>query len=200
MKKRIKKGILIVIILVCTFLYAHIDKLTYLYGRDTDTSEFISTGILTDSEISQTFVSQEDVLDGVQAKCAVTGAAGDVRIRYTLTDLETGEDAAEGTVRGAELENNKFNKFRFGQVTGCRGKAFRITFQETGSDDADGISFFITDKGKEGMSLTVNGNDTQGAMIVRTISFRFDLETFCVVLLFVGYVAAFLKLLYRLFK
>ena len=41
MKKYIKTGIGILIIVVLAFLYAHIDKNSYLYDRNADTSAFI---------------------------------------------------------------------------------------------------------------------------------------------------------------
>ncbi|MFR8353763.1 MAG: hypothetical protein ACLVB1_15070, partial [Blautia obeum] len=83
MKKYIKTGIGILIIVVLAFLYAHIDKNSYLYDRNADTSAFISTGVLLEGEtISQEFVSEEDILDGLNIKCSVTGNVEDVEVQY----------------------------------------------------------------------------------------------------------------------
>ena len=79
MKKYIKTGIGILIVVILAFLYAHIDKNSYLYDRNADTSTFLNTGILLDGEkISQEFISEEDILDGMNNKCAVQGETAGV--------------------------------------------------------------------------------------------------------------------------
>lgn len=200
MKKIIKRGIVLIIILFCAFLYAHIDKLTYLYDRNIDTENFVNTGVIVDSVISQTFTNQENSLDGIQAKCSITGDVTDVQIVYTLVDLETDEVIAKGTKQGLDIKNNRFNKFEFEQVTKCRGKNYKITFEEQGADETNGISFYIVPEIQKNMQLNVKGNSTQGIMVARMITHRFDVETFGVILIFVAYIAAFMKLLYKLFK
>lgn len=81
MKKYIKTGIGILIVVILAFLYAHIDKNSYLYDRNADTSTFISTGTLLEGEtISQGFVSEEEILSGINMKCSVLGDASDVEV------------------------------------------------------------------------------------------------------------------------
>ena len=61
-------------------------------------------------------------------------------------------------------------------------------------------SFSYEKKVEPGTKFVVNGNDIEGTMIIKTITNRFDLETFFVVTIFVLYIVVFLKLLYKLFK
>lgn len=199
MKKVIKKVFLICIIIIACFAYAHIDKLTYIYDKEIDTSEFVNTGIIEDTTITQTFISNEDSLDGVQTKCTVAGKVDNVQIEYELKEADSGKTVSKGSTAGSEIKNNKFNKFRFDKINNCKGKQYQIIFKETGSDDLNGISFYISSKQECNQMLTVKGNNTQGTMIVRTICHRFDMETFCVVLFFSAYIIVFLKMLYKLF-
>ena len=111
MKKYIKTGIGILIIVVLAFLYAHIDKNSYLYDRNADTSAFISTGVLLEGEtISQEFVSEEDILDGLNIKCSVTGNVEDVEVQYILRDAKTNKKVASRSTKASEIKNNKFNR------------------------------------------------------------------------------------------
>ena len=199
-KKLVKRAVLIIIVLVCAFLYAHVDKIRYFYDRSIESNDYIGTGILVDQEITQNFVSEEETLDGVQTKCTVSGSAENVEIHYTLMDLEENKVVAEGIVSGADIKNSKFTRFTFPQLTDCKGKKYSITFKETGSNELNGIAFYTVQDTREDMELTVRGNDIQGTLVARTLTHRFDWETFVVVLIFVAYITLFMKLLYKLFK
>ena len=61
-----------------------------------------------------------------------------------------------------------------------------------------GVGFSYEPKTEKGTELLINGNN--GTLIAKTVTNRFDMETFCVVLLFVLYIVFFVKFLYRLFK
>lgn len=196
----IKKSILIVIVLALSFLYAHVDKKTYFYDKAIETNDYVSTGILVEQEITQTFVSKEDCLDGIEAKCTINGSVENVTIYYSLTDLETNQVVAEGSVAGADVKNSKFTKFEFDQMTGCKEKEYSVCFWETGTDEGNGISFYLIPETQTDMELSVKGNATQGGLVARTLTERFDIETFVVILIFVAYITLFMKLLYKLFK
>lgn len=199
-EKRIKKLILIVIVLAFAFLYAHVEKKTYFYDKAIETNDYVSTGILAEQDITQTFVSKEDCLDGIEAKCTINGSVENVTIHYELTDLETNQVVAEGSIAGSDVKNSKFTKFKFTQLTGCEDKEYSIRFWETGADDINGITFYLIPEAQTDMKLSVKGNETQGVLVARTLTNRFDIETFVVVLVFVAYITLFMKLLYKLFK
>ena len=198
--KRIKKLILIAVVLAFAFLYAHVEKKTYFYDKAIETNDYVSTGILVEQKITQTFVSKEDCLDGIEAKCTITGAVENVTIHYALTDLETNQVVAEGSVAGSDVKNSKFTKFEFPKLTGCKDKEYSVSFWETGADEGNGITFCLIPEAQTDMELSVKGNETQGVLVARTLTNRFDIETFVVVLIFVAYITLFMKLLYKLFK
>ena len=110
MKKRLGIIILGVGMLIFAYFYAHIDKNTYLYDRNTDSAELIGTGIPDEGEeITQSFISVEDSIDGINLKATVIGEAENVGLEYSLIDEKSGEVVRTETVLGAEIKNNKFN-------------------------------------------------------------------------------------------
>ena len=65
MKKRIVSCLIICVVIVLAYLYAYVDKNSYVYNKNADPSTFYSTGILTEGqEVAQSFVSKEDTIDG----------------------------------------------------------------------------------------------------------------------------------------
>ncbi len=113
MKKKITVILLIAGVLVLAYLYAHIDKNTYLYDRNTDSADLTGTGILEEKEeILQSFTCAEDSIDGINLKAAVIGSPENVELQYALTDPESGEAIRQGKIQGLEIKNNKFNKLK----------------------------------------------------------------------------------------
>ena len=48
MKKKIVSCLMVCVVIVFAYFYAYIDKNSYIYDRNADTSTFYSTGILTE--------------------------------------------------------------------------------------------------------------------------------------------------------
>ena len=59
---------------------------------------------------------------------------------------------------------------------------------------------FFERKTEQGTKFWINDEETDGTLIMKAVTNRFDAETFCVLLLFIIYVIAFMKFLYKLFK
>lgn len=199
MKKKIKSIAIALIVIALAFLYAHIDKNTYLYDRNAELESYVQTGVLQEGEtISQTFFCREEALDGINLKSTIVGSVDNVLLEYAIIDNETGEITKE-TAKGTEIKNNKFNEYTFPRINGAKDKSYTLTLSETGTDLSNGVSFYI-DSTKAKESLSVKGNETQGSLVVRLISHRFDLETFIVLLGFIAFVVVFIKVLYGLFE
>lgn len=200
MKKRIGAVIAIAAVLIGSYFYAHIDKNVYLYDRATDSSEYAGLGVLYgENEIRQTFVSGEDQIDGINVKATIVGDAADVVVTYEVIDNETG-DVTGGSVKGTEIQNNKFNVLELEQIRETAGKEYTLVLRETGSSEGNGISFYKDPAEAQNGTLTIGGEVSEGTLVVRTITQRFDLETFVVLLGFVAFIAVFMTVLYRLFK
>lgn len=200
MKKKVIKIVSVCVVLILAFLYAHIDKNVYLYDRNADTSIFVNTGILQESEnISQTFVAAEDTIDGINIKVSIAGDVENIVLHCAIKDDVTGE-LQEATVKGGQLKNNKFNQIELPQITHAKGKQYTLIIYADNCDEQNGVSFYIDPTHVNGQDLYVKGNETQGILIARTICHRFDVETFLVLLGILGFITVFLKVLYKLFK
>ncbi len=201
MKKKLTVILLIAGVLVMAYLYAHIDKNTYLYDRNTDSADLTGTGILEEKEeLLQSFICTEDSIDGINLKAAVIGSPENVEMEYALIDPETGDVLRQGKVQGLEIENNKFNKLKFPVLKGTKGKNYILRLTGSGTDAEAGIGFYLSPEEQQDKELRVRGNETQGTLAVRILTHRFDLETFIVLLGILAFIAGFMKVLYKLFK
>lgn len=199
MKDKIKLIVGIIIILIAAFLYAYISKTHCIYDQEVDTSEYHDYSLEGSTSVSQTFVTNEKTLDGVRIKCRVQGTPSS-ELFYSLKDVETGEIVASGKVNALEIKNSKFNEFPFSTVQGCAGKEYEFLLEAKEGTDENAIILCYEEKQEDGTELKINGEDREGTLILKTITKRFDLETFCVLLIFIVYVIVFMKFLYRLFK
>lgn len=201
MKKRLGIIILGVGVLIFAYFYAHIDKNTYLYDRNTDSAELIGTGITAaGEEITQSFTSVEDSIDGINLKATIIGDIENVELEYSLLDETSGEVVRTEMVPGSEIQNNKFNILKFQTLKDTKGKNYILRLSESGVDDNAGISFYLSEKGRHQGTLKVKGQEINGSLAVRTMTHRFDMETFIVFVGILAFIAGFMKILYKLFK
>ena len=200
MKKKIGSILGILIVLVAVFAYAHIAKTHCIFDKDIDMSEYKDTSIYVNGEFIQRFTSVEDHLDGISIKCRITGEAQNITLKYYLTEVDTGLQVAEGCTTGDQIKNSKFYEFSFDTVEGCKDKEFEFKIIAEGEDEENSINFCYMSDCQEGTSLIFNGEEIEGTMALKTVTNRFDLETFCVLLIFIIYIWAFMKFLYKLFK
>lgn len=201
MKKKVYSIIIGILIVLAVFLYAHIGKTHNIYDKEVETGEYRTTTLYTNNDsLSQEFQCPEESLDGIRVRCNLTGDTNAVEVIYSLTDLSTNEEVASGTVGGDEFENNKFYQFSFDTVTGCKDKQYLFTIEILNQDAGNCINFSYQDGKEPGTSMSINEEDVNGTLIMRTVTDKFDMETFVVLLIFVIYVIAFMKFLNRLFK
>lgn len=200
MKKKMIWCLAVAIIIILSYFYAHIDKNSYIYDRNVDTKNFYSTGLLVeDEDMTQTFISEEDVIDGIYIKISVVGNVEDVIMHYSLTDNATNK-VVSAVVKASELENNKFNRLAIPKIEGAKGKTFTLTLSTENADAQNGIGFYLTPGRFNGQTLVVKGNETDGTIVARTLCHRFDVETFVVLLGMIAFVSGFMKVLYKFFR
>lgn len=200
-KKTVVSNILLnVLVILVSFFYAHIDKNIYLYDRNTDTSTYYGTGILAqDEEVSQTFVSTEDSIDGINIKVSLTGNIENVILHCALIDLTT-QDIYEAEIDAKKLENNKFNQLSFEKIENTKGQPYKLVLSVENSDEQNGISFYAAHGVKENQQLIITDSESEGTLVARIICHRFDLETFIVFIGIVLFIIVFMKVLYKSFK
>lgn len=195
--KKIKKIILVIIVLVLVFLYAHVDNTTDLYHTSTETTQYVATNVVYDGTVEQTFVSDEDVLDGVSLKSGIVGDCSGVVLHYSLVD-QSGEIVAEGSVEANKIKDKKFYKYKFPQIKNCKGKEYTFKIEQTGATENQGIIFYVDPTVED---TVIAGNENiEGILVAKLISHRFDVKTYVIVLVLISYLVCFTKLLYKLFK
>ncbi|MEE1191223.1 MAG: hypothetical protein UHO63_02670 [Blautia sp.] len=202
MKIKLKKIIGVIILVVVAFLYAHIAKVHNIYNTEIDPSEYGNTGILTELGIKQEFVCAEEYLDGIRIKSTVTESAEQILLSYSLKNLSTGEVAASGKAEGKAVKNSKFFEIPFERIENCKDTRFELTVSSNvPAGTASGVGFAYEKNREEHTFLEVAGEEVEnGTLILKTVTNRFDFETFYVFLVFALYVVLFMRFLCRLFK
>ena len=200
MRKKIISCLIICVVIVLSYFYAHIDKNSYIYNRNSDTALFYGTGILLNSEeITQTFIAEENVIDGFNIKIATAGNVDKVVLSYSVID-EMSEVIAQAKVPANALESNKFNRLEIPTIENTEGKQYTLVLSTENADEQNGVGFYIEPGRRENQQLTIKNNDTDGTLVARIISHRFDMETFVVLLGIILFVVMFMKVLYKFFK
>lgn len=200
MKKKIILCLMIVVVIVLSYFYAHIDKNSYLYDRNADTGTFYGTGVLEENEeIRQTFIANENTIDGINIKVDIYGIVDDVVLNCVLLD-EDMREVSKINITANELEDNKFNKLELPEATGTKGNQFTLVLSEENSDNQNGVGFYFEPGSSAEQKLSIKGNETDGNLVARSVCNRFDAETFIVLLGIIAFVAGFMKVLYKYFK
>lgn len=200
MKRKIPILIGAVLVIALTFVYAHISKTHCIYDTEIDTSDYLSTAAMLNEEISQAFVSQEDALDGMSVKVRLTGETSGIETIYKLLDLHSGKVVAEGTTEDDVFEDSKFYRFEFDTIEDCKGKEYQFVIQNQGETSGNSINFCYETNIEKDTKMEIDANEQNGTLILKTVTDRFDIETFCVLLIFIIYIVFFLKFIYKLFK
>ena len=191
--KKIKKMAAVIILILIAFIYGHIHKTHAIYDRTVENDQYIMLDG-SQSQITQEFICEEDSLDGIQVKCQNLQEDPEAEIRVYLQDCENGGIVAKSVKKAGEIKTGKFNEFSFDTVSRCRRKAYKVVFEK------DFLALYAEKTSEEGTNLKINSEESEGILILKTVTYRFDIETFCVFLLLVLYICVFFQFLNWLFS
>ena len=191
--KKIKKMAAVIILILIAFIYGHIHKTHAIYDRTVENDQYIMLDG-SQSQITQEFICEEDSLDGIQVKCQNLQEDPEAEIRVYLQDCENGGIVAKSVKKAGEIKTGKFNEFSFDTVSRCRGKAYKVVFEK------DFLALYAEKTSEEGTNLKINSEESEGNLILKTVTYRFDIETFCVFMLLVSYICVFFQFLNWLFS
>lgn len=199
MKKKLGWIIFAIVLIAFTCVYAIVDKNNAIYDRAVDTSKYVALGLEQGETVSQSFASKEDKLNGVNIKMSVSGQANEKKISYVLKD-NAGKTVASGDASLEKIKAGKFFSLKFDELTGCKGKryTFELTVEQC-EKDTQVIVYAVPGASKDS-PLIVKGEKADGVMVLRTITHRFDIETFIVTAIFILYVILFIRWLSKVFK
>ena len=191
--KKIKKMAAVIILILIAFIYGHIHKTHAIYDRTVENDQYIMLDG-SQSQITQEFICEEDSLDGIQVKCQNLQEDPEAEIRVYLQDCGNGGIVAKSVKKAGEIKTGKFNEFSFDTVSRCRGKAYKVVFEK------DFLALYAEKTSEEGTNLKINSEESEGTLILKTVTYRFDIETFCVFMLLVSYICVFFQFLNWLFS
>ena len=191
--RKVKKLAAVIVLILIAFVYGHVHKTHAIYDRMIENDQYVMMDVSQD-QISQEFVCEEETLDGIQVKCQNLQEDPETEIRIYLQDCENGETVAESVKKVRDIKTGKFNEFSFDTVSRCRGKAYKVVFEK------DSIALYTEKTSEEGTNLKINSEESEGTLILKTVTYRFDIETFCVFLLLVLYICVFFQFLNWLFS
>ena len=191
--RKVEKLAAVIVLILLAFVYGHVHKTHAIYDRMIENDQYVMMDVSQD-QISQEFVCEEETLDGIQVKCQNLQEDQETEIRIYLQDCENGETVAESVKKAGDIKASKFNEFSFDTVTRCRGKAYKVVFEK------DSIALYTEKTSEKGTNLKINSEESEGTLILKTVTYRFDIETFYVFLLLVLYICVFFQFLNWLFS
>lgn len=191
--RKVKKLAAVIVLILLAFVYGHVHKTHAIYDRTVENDQYIMLDG-SQSQITQEFICEEDSLDGIQVKCQNLQEDPEAEIRVYLQDCENGGIVAKSVKKAGEIKTGKFNEFSFDTVSRCRGKAYKVVFEK------DFLALYAEKTSEEGTNLKINSEESEGTLILKTVTYRFDIETFCVFMLLVLYICVFFQFLNWLFS
>lgn len=198
MKNKLKIVMISAVIVILTLAYSFIDKAVPLYNSETDTSEYKIMQLYDGDSLTQSFICKEDYLDGISVKISSIGDQAAVFLNY---QLKKGDNVlVEGETSLKELESGKFFKIRFDRIEQCEGQELSFTMSVSNDSGDNGVNLYTTSKINSKFILSENEVETDETLVLRTLTHRFDFETFFVTVCFILYIVFFMKWMYKLFK
>lgn len=199
MKKKLSYIILAVVLTAFAGVYAIVDKNNSVYDRTVDTSAYVALGLEDGESVSQTFTSKEEKLDALSIKMSYSGDQAGKLVSYALKD-EKGQEVQAGEFTLDKLKAGKFFRIELDTMNGCKGKTYTLDLTVEQCEKNAQVTVYAVPGAAEDAPLTVKGEAGEGVMVLRTVTHRFDVETFVVTLVFILYVIVFLRWLAKVFK
>lgn len=201
MKKVIKPIIYTCIILAISLIRTFLCSWeTAIYDTGVEGDRYGNFGQLSgNSYIEQSFYCELNGLEGVQVQPVTFKRTENGTLRYQLMDKETQEIAAEGTVNTAGWEDAEFTDIPFQRVEESKGREYVLRIQADNTPDDQGVSFYTTQK-QEGTSLSLNGQEREECLVLKTVYKTFNLQEFIVFAGMLAYIVLFIKLLYKFLR
>lgn len=157
-------------------------------------------GIRNGEVFEQSFVVEENILNGIEIMCLVGGDAENTELTYELVEAEGNEVVRSGEIDTKEIVSGKFYRISFDKIEDCKDKKYMFSMRQKISQENSGIAFYYAPNVEKNTRLKIDGQTVDGTTVMRGISHRFDLETFIVLLSFILYIILFMKFLIKLFK
>ena len=180
-------------LILLAFVYGHVHKTHAIYDRMIENDQYVMM------DVSQDQISQKFVCEGGDTGWnpgEMPEFAG--RSRNRDPDLSSGLRKWRngcGICEKRQEISKRANSMNFRLIrSAMQGKAYKVVFEK------DSIALYAEKTSEEGTNLKINSEESEGTLILKTVTYRFDIETFCVFLSLVLYICVFFQFLNWLFS
>lgn len=206
-----KKIILFIVVLALATLYSYGIWPRAIYNTDIGSGAYeISDLLKEDTSVEQYFTCKDKGLCGISIRISKSGNPVIGTYDWTLTDAESGKKIASGVIDEAATNNKYFNssspqkkeivKIDFPKQNESKGREYLFTIKGSDIKEDESMSVYMTEKGNIDSKLSINGEQKNKASIVKLQYKRFNLETFIVFWVIMGYLFVFIKFMNKLFR
>lgn len=201
MKKKLSVIIAFLVTIAAAVLFAHTTKADRIYDNNINNVSYTDIGVLTEERsFSQRFICRQDTIDGFLIKTGVAGDTSAATVHLEVKDLTTGETLISFDEPGSSFKPRKIHYFKTGRLSGMKDRDLEMTITETGSDSANGVTFYYAKETDARYYAELDGEAVSGVLPLGTAADRFDVETFIVFLICIWFIWGFMWFLYKLFQ
>lgn len=197
LKKRIHLAILAAILIIAAF-YAYKLMNHPIYDPNMETDSYLNSLPIKNHKIEQTFICVENSMDSVSVKLAIMGSCKNVKIKYKLIQVKANNIVASDEIAVGNLKNEKFINLPFTKVKNALKEKYKLILEFHGLDEMNQIGVFYENTSNS--SFLLNTKYTRGTIIMKVGTKRFDMETFIMAGILIGYIYFIVRILYSLFK
>lgn len=196
--KHIGKIIILAIIIVTfSFLYAKIDVKHSMYNSKVDNADWIVSTPCKDEKVIADFKIKEKAITGIEVQLDLDNKNEQGKVIANIVD-KNNKILAKGTIDFSDIASGKFNDIYFNKKLKINeNEKYTVVFTSESKNSVLRYSFI---KENNKMHFSINGNKQDGELIFRTLTHRFDVETFIMSIVLLCFISGFLKLLFKLFK
>ncbi len=202
MKKKLPMIIGLIAVIAFSIFYGFTDKAHKIYDNNVNTAVYTDLGQLADGQVLlQAFTSEENVLDGLLIKCNRSGDYANAVVNIEILDSKTNKVLATASDVGSNIAPRKLHLFKFDKpLTDCKGTEFLLRITEDNSTVGNGIDLYYQPHPEMTSGFSSNGSPVAGVLVMKTVTHRFDIETFIIMFVSIMFIWGFMYFLYRLFK
>lgn len=173
-----------------------------IYDADISENDYSNVGELQGAALlTQETRSRYNNFSGFSIKISNLGQSVASELNYRITEKDSGKVLAEGIIDAARLDSEKFNIVKFDTVIeNSKDKYFLIQIQDNSTAAGSGITIYTSERGENAGELTINGQSSNSALVMRAINTRFNVQHFIVFTFLILYLAAFIRALNKFLR
>ena len=194
-----KKAVLILILLLLGAVYALQKWPVALYDTTVDTSRTLPE-LSGEDEVTMDFYSRHRSLCGLRIRLALMGKETFGSYHYSLLDAESGKVVAEGDIDPDATNYKGDLKIRFSKVKDSKGKQYRFVLSADHVAPEKSLSLYLSEPLKDAGKVYLNGEEQEGALMLKCVEQYLDIETWLVAFGLLLYLLGFIWFMGKLFR